>query len=143
MGRCIRPRSPPVRSSGRRTRHLWTSGSWRFTSTTTRNSRWLVFASKADSPYTELYLTHIDDAGSSTPPVLAEVTQRDARQPRANYLTALALAAQAKPDDALRHLAVATEQQPDLDASPDLHSMLAASLSRQLDDYRRQVNGGR
>lgn len=36
------------------------------------NGRWLVFASKANSPYTQLFLTHIDAAGESTPPVLLE-----------------------------------------------------------------------
>jgi len=34
------------------------------------NGRWLVFSSKAFSPYTQLFLTHIDDEGRSTPPVL-------------------------------------------------------------------------
>jgi tetratricopeptide (TPR) repeat protein len=34
------------------------------------NGRWLVFSSKANSPYTQLFLTHIDAAGESTPPVL-------------------------------------------------------------------------
>jgi len=34
------------------------------------NGRWLVFASKANSPYTQLFLTHIDEQGRSTPPVL-------------------------------------------------------------------------
>jgi tetratricopeptide (TPR) repeat protein len=34
------------------------------------NSRWLVFSSKAEPPYTKLYLTHIDEQGESTPPVL-------------------------------------------------------------------------
>ena len=34
------------------------------------NSRWLVFSSKVNSPYTQLFLTHIDDRGESTPPVL-------------------------------------------------------------------------
>ena len=34
------------------------------------NSRWLVFASKANSPYTQLFLTHIDPAGRSSPPVV-------------------------------------------------------------------------
>jgi Flp pilus assembly protein TadD len=34
------------------------------------NGRWLVFSSKANSPYTQLFLTHIDDKGNSTPPVL-------------------------------------------------------------------------
>lgn len=33
------------------------------------NGRWLVFSSKAYSPYTELFLTHVDDQGRTTPPV--------------------------------------------------------------------------
>jgi hypothetical protein len=31
------------------------------------NSKWIVFTCKANSPYTELYLTHIDDQGVSSP----------------------------------------------------------------------------
>ena len=34
------------------------------------NGKWLVFSSKANSPYTQLFLTHIDEQGNSTPPVL-------------------------------------------------------------------------
>ncbi|MHC4559416.1 MAG: tetratricopeptide repeat protein, partial [Planctomycetota bacterium] len=34
------------------------------------NSRWLVFSSKANSAYTQLYLTHIDEEGGSSPAVL-------------------------------------------------------------------------
>ena len=34
------------------------------------NGKWLVFASKAYSDYTQLCLTHIDENGYSTPPVL-------------------------------------------------------------------------
>ena len=34
------------------------------------NGKWLVFASKAYSPYTQLFLTHIDEQGHSTPAVL-------------------------------------------------------------------------
>lgn len=33
------------------------------------NGKWVVFASKEDSPYTRLYLTHIDESGNDTPPV--------------------------------------------------------------------------
>lgn len=36
------------------------------------NGRWLVFSSKANTPYTQLFLTHIDEAGESTPPVVLE-----------------------------------------------------------------------
>ncbi len=39
------------------------------------NGRWLVFSSKANTPYTQLFLTHLDDAGESSPPVvLAHLT---------------------------------------------------------------------
>ncbi len=36
------------------------------------NGKWLVFSSKANSDYTQLYLTHIDEAGHSSPAVLLE-----------------------------------------------------------------------
>jgi len=36
------------------------------------NGRWLVFSSKAFSDYTQLFLTHVDEDGNSTPPVLLE-----------------------------------------------------------------------
>ncbi|MHC4323765.1 MAG: TolB family protein, partial [Planctomycetota bacterium] len=36
------------------------------------NSRWLVFSSKARSDYTQLFLTHIDRQGNSSPAVLLE-----------------------------------------------------------------------
>ena len=36
------------------------------------NGKWLVFSSKVNGPYTQLFITHIDDAGNSSPPVLLE-----------------------------------------------------------------------
>jgi len=42
------------------------------------NGKWLVFSSKAWSDYTQLCLTHIDENGDSTPPVLlAHLTSPD------------------------------------------------------------------
>ena len=42
------------------------------------NGKWLVFSSKAYSDYTQLCLTHIDENGESTPPVLlAHLTAPD------------------------------------------------------------------
>lgn len=38
------------------------------------NGRWLVFSSKARSPYTQMYLTHIDEAGNSSPAILVDNT---------------------------------------------------------------------
>ena len=34
------------------------------------NGKWLVFSSKGYSPYTQLFLTHIDEQGDSAPPVM-------------------------------------------------------------------------
>ena len=36
------------------------------------NGRWLVFSSKARSPYTQMYLTHIDEEGNDSPAILME-----------------------------------------------------------------------
>ena len=38
------------------------------------NSRWLVFSSKRRSPYTQMYLTHIDEEGNDSPALLIENT---------------------------------------------------------------------
>ena len=34
------------------------------------NSRWLVFSSKVNTPYTQMFLTHIDEYGNDSPPIL-------------------------------------------------------------------------
>jgi Flp pilus assembly protein TadD len=39
------------------------------------NGRWLVFSSKTNTPYTQLFLTHIDAAGQDSPAILIERTQ--------------------------------------------------------------------
>ncbi len=36
------------------------------------NGRWLVFSSKSRSPYTQMFLTHLDENGNDTPPILIE-----------------------------------------------------------------------
>lgn len=36
------------------------------------NSRWLVFSSKENGPYTQLWLTHIDEDGNDSPPVVLD-----------------------------------------------------------------------
>jgi Tol biopolymer transport system component len=38
------------------------------------NGRWMVFSSKARSPYTQMYLTHIDANGNDSPPILIDNT---------------------------------------------------------------------
>ena len=34
------------------------------------NSRWLVFSSKINTPYTQMFLTHVDEEGNDTPAIL-------------------------------------------------------------------------
>jgi tetratricopeptide (TPR) repeat protein len=42
------------------------------------NGRWLAFTSKANGPYSQIFLAHIDEAGHSSPPVeLAHFTAAD------------------------------------------------------------------
>lgn len=36
------------------------------------NGRWMVFSSKSRSPYTQMFLTHIDEDGNDTPAILIE-----------------------------------------------------------------------
>jgi tetratricopeptide (TPR) repeat protein len=36
------------------------------------NARWMVFSSKSRTPYTQLFLTHIDENGNDTPAILIE-----------------------------------------------------------------------
>jgi tetratricopeptide (TPR) repeat protein len=36
------------------------------------NGRWMVFSSKGESPYTRMYLTHIDENGEDSPAILIE-----------------------------------------------------------------------
>jgi Flp pilus assembly protein TadD len=36
------------------------------------NGRWLVFSSKSRSPYTQMFLTHIDESGNDSPGILIE-----------------------------------------------------------------------
>ena len=58
------------------------------------NGKWLVFTSKVYTAYTQLFLTHIDDQGCSTPPVLLEqftAADRAANIPEFVNTTATAL----------------------------------------------------
>ena len=34
------------------------------------NGRWMVFSSKVNTPYTQMFLTHLDEEGNDTPPIL-------------------------------------------------------------------------
>jgi tetratricopeptide (TPR) repeat protein len=43
------------------------------------NSRWLVFSSKVNTPYTQMFLTHIDEDGHDSPPILIPNSTPDNR----------------------------------------------------------------
>lgn len=61
---------PAAGGAARRLRHNTARmNSWHSWSS---NSRWLVFSSKVNTPYTQLFLTHIDEDGNDSPPVLLE-----------------------------------------------------------------------
>ncbi len=61
---------PAAGGEARRLRHnTERMNSWHSWSS---NSRWLVFSSKQNGPYTQLWLTHIDEEGNDTPPVVLE-----------------------------------------------------------------------
>jgi len=49
--------------------NTWRMNSWHSFSP---NGRWLVFSSKARSPYTQMVLTHIDADGNSSPPIFVD-----------------------------------------------------------------------
>ena len=36
------------------------------------NGRWLVFSSKSRSPYTQMFLTHLDEDGNDSPAILID-----------------------------------------------------------------------
>lgn len=36
------------------------------------NSRWLLFSSKVNTPFTEIFVTHVDENGNDSPPVLLQ-----------------------------------------------------------------------
>ena len=43
------------------------------------NGRWLVFSSKTNRPYTQMFLTHIDEDGNDSPPILIANATADNR----------------------------------------------------------------
>jgi len=49
--------------------NTWRMNSWHSFSP---NGRWLVFSTKARSPYTQMVLTHLDEDGSSSPPIFID-----------------------------------------------------------------------
>lgn len=60
--------------------NFWRMNSWHAWSP---NSKWMVFSSKGMSAYTDMFLTHIDEKGNSSIPVLIEKARVEGRA--ANY----------------------------------------------------------
>lgn len=60
--------------------NFWRMNSWHAWSP---NSKWLVFSSKGMSSYTDMFLTHIDEKGRASIPVLIETARKEGRA--ANY----------------------------------------------------------
>lgn len=100
------------------------------------NGRWMVFSSKANTPYTEMFLTHLDAEGNDSPPVLipnSTAANRAVnlpefvnvpygqfvtiRVPAAQYLRdgmrGIGLFEQGRLDEALAHFQEAIRKQPD------------------------------
>jgi len=99
------------------------------------NGRWLVFSSKVNTPYTQMFLTHIDEDGNDSPPILIpnstaanravnlpEFVNRPYEEfvsiqvPAVEYLAigmqGIRLFEQRKLDEALKQFELAIEKQP-------------------------------
>jgi hypothetical protein len=72
------------------------------------NSRWLAFVSKENSAYTELFLTHIDEKGNDSPPILVE------RFSKSNYAINVPEFANISPED-IREIKLAAEKTEKID----------------------------
>jgi Tfp pilus assembly protein PilF len=68
----------PARGGGPRLMkcNTWRMNSWHSWSP---NSRWLVFSSKKNTIYTQMFLTHIDENGMDSPPILIPNSTADNR----------------------------------------------------------------
>jgi len=100
------------------------------------NGRWLVFSSKVNTPYTQMFLTHIDENGNDSPPILIpnstaanravnlpEFVNRPyeefvaIRVPATEYLEigmqGIKLYEQGRLDEALQRFELALQKQPD------------------------------
>lgn len=100
------------------------------------NGRWLVFSSKVNTPYTQMFLTHIDENGNDSPPILIpnstaanravnlpEFVNRPyeelvaIRVPATEYLEigmqGIKLYEQGRLDEALKQFELALQKQPD------------------------------
>jgi tetratricopeptide (TPR) repeat protein len=63
------------------------------------NGRWMVFSSKSRSPYTQMFLTHIDDKGNDSPAILIENSTASNRAVNIPEFINVA------PEDSIEHIA--------------------------------------
>ncbi len=94
------------------------------------NGKWLVFSSKANTPYTQLFLTHIDEEGNSTPPVVLD--RFTGEYGAANIPEFVPLPADA----------IAKIQEKFLDAYSFLRAGMANETDRQLPRGRKGLRSG-
>jgi hypothetical protein len=62
----------PAEGGADRRMNCNTSGKMNSWHSLSPSNRWMVFSSKANGPYTQLWLTHVDKDGNDTPPVLLD-----------------------------------------------------------------------
>ncbi|MDA1349078.1 MAG: tetratricopeptide repeat protein [Chloroflexi bacterium] len=78
------------------------------------NSRWLAFSSKVNRPFTQLFLTHVDENGFDTPPVLVPNSTADNRAVNLPELVQL------EPGDLVQITTPAVDYRRHLDAGREL-----------------------
>jgi tetratricopeptide (TPR) repeat protein len=109
------------------------------------NSRWLVFSSKISGPYTQLYLTHIDENGNDSPPVFLENMTFETRAANIpeffdNRVFNLSCMTDDFSDNAMYHNRLATESIKQHEYSDALESVkkAIAADSTYYDAYKNQ-----
>ena len=95
------------------------------------NGRWMVFSSKARSPYTQLYLTHMDGDGNDSAPILIESTTA------ANRAVNIPEFVNISPDGFQKLEIPATEFYRVFDIAADL--MKKGQLSESIPEWRKAI----
>jgi Flp pilus assembly protein TadD len=98
------------------------------------NGRWLVFSSKSRSPYTQLFLTHLDEAGNDSPAILIE------NATAANRAVNIPEFVNLPPDGILKIDAPATEYFRVLDVATEL--LKNGQYEASLPEWRKAVELG-
>jgi tetratricopeptide (TPR) repeat protein len=109
------------------------------------NSKWLVFSSKTRGPYTQLYLTHIDENGNDSPPVFLENMAFETRAANIpeffdNRISNLSIMTDDFSDNAMYHNRLATQSIRQHEYNDALNSVKKAieADSTYYDAYKNQ-----